>query len=130
MNKMKLAAVIFGLFSYSVSMQAQLLKGTVKADSISDMMITYYPDENILEAVSTDIERDAKGNFIYDGPIPSKEQDITIQADNDIFGVHLEKGKTAQITIFRNKEGKLEAKSAGTTQTSAVSTTLTPKDTT
>ena len=113
MNKMKLAAVIFGLFSYSVSMQAQLLKGTVKADSISDMMITYYPDGNILEAVSTDIERDAKGNFIYDGPIPSKEQDIIIQADNDIFGVHLEKGKTAQITIFRNKEGKLEAKISG-----------------
>ena len=36
-----------------------------------------------------------------------------MQADNDIFGVHVEKGKTAQITIFRNKNGKLEAKLTG-----------------
>ena len=113
MNRIKLAAVIFGLFSYSASMQAQLLKGTVKADSISDMMITYYIDGNIFEPVNQDIERDKNGNFIFDGSIPTKEMNITVQADNDIFGVHVEKGKTAQITIFRNKNGKLEAKLTG-----------------
>ena len=64
MNRMKLAAVIFGLFSYSASMQAQLLKGTVKADSISDMMITYYIDGNIFEPVNQDIERDKNGTLL------------------------------------------------------------------
>jgi len=110
---MKLTAVIFGLLSYSASTQAQLLKGTVEADSVSDIMVTYYPDGNVLEAVYKEVELDQKRNFTFDGPIPAQEMNVTVQVDNDIFGVHVAQGKTANISIFRNKKGELEAKLTG-----------------
>lgn len=113
MNKKHLAAAVLCTLCYSVSMHAQLLKGTVKADSISDMMITYNPNGNILEAVNVEIEKDTKGNFTFNAPIPSHAMDITVQADNDIFGAHVEQGKTATITILRGKDGQLEAKLGG-----------------
>lgn len=113
MNKKKLLTALLGLFIIPVSMQAQLLKGIVKADSISDMQVTYYKDGNILDAQYKEVTPDKNGIFTFDGPIPSDELDVTVQADNDIFGVHLQKGKTAIITITRNKQGKLEAKFSG-----------------
>lgn len=113
MNKKKLLAALFGLFIIPTTMQAQLLKGIVKADSISDMQVTYYKDGNILDAQYKEVTPDKNGIFTFDGPIPAEEMDVTVQADNDIFGVHLQKGKTAVITITRNKQGKLEAKLSG-----------------
>lgn len=113
MNKEKLLTALLGLFIIPASMQAQLLKGIVKADSISDMQVTYYKDGNILDAQYKEVTPDKNGIFTFDGPIPSDELDVTVQADNDIFGVHLQKGKTAVITITRNKQGKLEAKLSG-----------------
>lgn len=113
MNKKKLLAALFGLFIIPTTMQAQLLKGIVKADSISDMQVTYYKDGNILDAQYKEVTPDKNGTFTFDGPIPAEEMDVTVQADNDIFGVHLQKGKTAVITITRNKQGKLEAKLSG-----------------
>lgn len=113
MNKKKLLAALFGLFIIPAAMQAQLLKGIVKADSISDMQVTYYKDGNILDAQYKEVTPDKNGILTFDGPIPAEEMDVTVQADNDIFGVHLQKGKTAVITITRNKQGKLEAKLSG-----------------
>lgn len=113
MNKKKLLTALFGLFIIPATMQAQLLKGIVKADSISDMQVTYYKDGNILDAQYKEVTPDKNGIFTFDGPIPAEEMDVTVQADNDIFGVHLQKGKTAVITITRNKQGKLEAKLSG-----------------
>lgn len=113
MNKKKLLAALFGLFIIPTTMQAQLLKGIVKADSISDMQVTYYKDGNILDAQYKEVTPDKNGIFTFDGPIPAEEMDVTVQADDDIFGVHLQKGKTAVITITRNKQGKLEAKLSG-----------------
>lgn len=113
MDKMNLLAITLGLFSYSASMQAQLLKGIVKADSIQDLQITYLKDGNVLDAQYKEVTPDKNGTFTFDGPLPADEMDVTVQADNDIFGVHLQKGKTALITIVRNKQGKLEAKLSG-----------------
>ena len=113
MNKKKLLTALLGLFIIPAAMQAQLLKGIVKADSIQDMQVTYYKDGNILDAQYKEVTPDKNGIFIFDGPIPAEEMDVTIQADNDVFGVHLQKGKTAIITILRNKQGKLEAKLSG-----------------
>lgn len=113
MNKKKLLTALLGLFIIPADMQAQLLKGIVKADSIQDMQVTYYKDGNILDAQYKEVTPDKNGIFTFDGPIPTEEMDVTIQADNDIFGVHLQKGKTAIITITRNKQGKLEAKLSG-----------------
>lgn len=113
MNKKKLLTALLGLFIIPAAMQAQLLKGIVKADSISDMQVTYYKDGNILDAQYKEVTPDKNGIFTFDGPIPAEEMDVTVQADNDIFGVHLQKGKTAIITILRNKQGKLEAKLSG-----------------
>lgn len=50
MNKKKLLTALLGLFIIPAAMQAQLLKGIVKADSIQDMQVTYYKDGNILDA--------------------------------------------------------------------------------
>lgn len=113
MNKKKLLTALLGLLVIPASMQAQLLKGIVKADSIQDMQVTYYNDGNILDAQYKEVTPDKNGIFTFDGPIPTEEMDVTVQADNDIFGVHLQKGKTAIITIIRNKQGKLEAKLSG-----------------
>lgn len=113
MNKWKVMAIAFGLFSFSASMQAQLLKGIIKADSIRDMQVTYYEDGNILDAKYKEVTPDKNGTFTYDGPISKDEMDVTVQADNEVFGVHLQKGKTAIITISRDKQGKLEAKLSG-----------------
>lgn len=113
MNKKKLLTALLGLFIIPAAMQAQLLKGIVKSDSIQDMQVTYYKDGNILDAQYKEVTPDKNGIFTFDGPIPSDELDVTVQADNDIFGVHLQKGKTAVITITRNKQGKLEAKLSG-----------------
>lgn len=113
MNKKKLLTALLGLFIIPAAMQAQLLKGIVKADSIQDMQVTYYKNGNILDLQVKEITPDKNGAFTFDGPIPEDEMDVNIQADNDIFGVHLQKGKTATITILRNKQGKLEAKFSG-----------------
>lgn len=113
MNKKKLLTALLGLFIIPASMQAQLLKGIVKADSIQDMQVTYYKDGNILDAQYKEVTPDKNGIFTFDGPISAEEMDVTVQADNDVFGVHLQKGKTAIITILRNKQGKLEAKLSG-----------------
>lgn len=113
MNKKKLLTALLGLFIIPAAMQAQLLKGIVKADSIQDMQVTYYKDGNILDAQYKEVTPDKNGIFTFDGPIPTEEMDVTVQADNDVFGVHLQKGKTAVITITRNKQGKLEAKLSG-----------------
>lgn len=75
--------------------------------------VTYYKDGNILDAQYKEVTPDKNGIFTFDGPIPAEEMDVTVQADNDVFGVHLQKGKTAIITILRNKQGKLEAKLSG-----------------
>lgn len=93
--------------------QAQLLKGVVKADSISDMMVTFSPSGNIFENVNAEVGPDANGVFVYDGKIGRQWIDATVQADNDVFGVHLEQGKKATISITRDSQGQLTATLGG-----------------
>lgn len=88
----------------SANANAQLLKGTLKADSVPDMLITYSPDGSMLNIVQVEIEPDKNGNFSFDGPLPIDAVDITLGVDNDIFGVHLEKGKQATVAVKANKD--------------------------
>lgn len=53
--------------------------------------VTYYKDGNILDAQYKEVTPDKNGIFTFDGPIPAEEMDVTVQADNDVFGVHLQK---------------------------------------
>ena len=68
MNKKKLLTALLGLFIIPAAMQAQLLKGIVKADSIQDMQVTYYKDGNILDAQYKEVTPDKNGIFTFDGP--------------------------------------------------------------
>jgi len=85
---------------------AQLLKGTVEAKEMPDMTVNYSADGDVLNTVSVELKPDAKGCFTFDMPLPKAELDASIYVNNDIFGVHLERGKRAEVKIKADDKGE------------------------
>lgn len=90
----------------AIPANAQLLKGTVTAKEMPDMLVHYSPDGDVLNTVDIELKPDAKGNFTFDSQIPKESIDAAVYVNNDIFGVHLERGKQVIINIKADEKGE------------------------
>lgn len=96
---------------------AQLLKGVLKApQKVETLQIAYSLNGDVLSNVYRDITCEADGSFTFDTQLPKPNYDVSIYVNNDIFGVHLETGKTAQVKIEQDKEGKFQISFGGDNQ--------------
>ena len=98
--------VATSLMLVPICVQAQLIKGVIKADSIESVQIAYSPDVNMMNLSYQDIILAADGSFSWDINLPEKSNDIGIYVDNEIFGVHVEEGKTINVQLTQNKKSK------------------------
>jgi len=82
--------------------QAQLLKGTVPTEGLESLQVAYAPDGDMIGCSYIDLKPDGQGNFSFDINMPVQHCDVGLYVNNEIFGVHLEKGKTAVVRLRRN----------------------------
>ena len=92
MKKMKWSKLLVAtsMMLFPICVQAQLIKGVIKADSIESVQIAYSPDGNMMNLSYQDIILAADGSFSWDINLPEKSNDNGIYVDNEIFGVHVE----------------------------------------
>lgn len=83
--------------------QAQLLKGTVPTEDIENLQVAYAPDGDMIGCIYIDLKPDEHGNFSFDVDMPVQHCDVGLYVNDEIFGVHLEKGKTAVVRLCSNK---------------------------
>ncbi len=91
--------VFGGLLLISNISQAQLLKGVIKADSIPILQVAYTPDGDLLRTGYQQIQPDKDGNFSLDIDLLTQTSDVGVYVGEEIFGAHLEKGKTTSIYL-------------------------------
>lgn len=104
-SKLKTLAMAALLAMAGTPTQAQLLKGTVTAKEMPDMVINYAPDGDMMNMTSIELQADEKGAFTFDKPLPIQAVDASLYVGNDIFGVRLERGKQAIINLTADESG-------------------------
>jgi Thiol-disulfide isomerase and thioredoxins len=95
--------LILGLLIFFSDAQAQLLKGIIKADSIADMQVAYTLNGDLLNLQYKDITPAEDGSFSFNTDLPTQYNDLCIYIGNEIFGVHVEKGKTTTVLLKKKK---------------------------
>lgn len=82
--------------------------GMVAADGIEDMIFNYSPNYDLMAMQTIGIVPDSTGHFTFpDSLIVGNDLRSQILADNDYFGIYLEKGKSVEGKIERDANGKL-----------------------
>lgn len=105
-------AVVMTACSHTDSKPA--FTGIVDADGIDDMVFNYSPDYDMMAMNVIQITPDSTGRFTFpDSLITDNGLRTQILADNDYFGIYLEKGKSVEGTIKRNADDKLEISFSG-----------------
>ena len=85
--------------------QAQLLKGKIIGSDIKKITIEYTPTDDLFEREYRDTPV-KDGVFTFDADIPGESTDVEITInDGNMFGAHLVKGKTVEMTIERKDNG-------------------------
>jgi thiol-disulfide isomerase/thioredoxin len=80
-----------------------MLKGVIKGDKVDEVGFTYSPYGDPMDNASDNIDLPANGTFTYNPALPSGEADVTVLiGDTHIFGVHLVKGKTVEMTLTKS----------------------------
>lgn len=88
--------------------------GTVEADGIGDMVFNYAPNNDMMSIQTIEITPDSLGHFTFpDSLIQGESLRTQILADNDYFGIYLEKGKNVEGKITRDANGKLQISFSG-----------------
>lgn len=90
-----------------------LLKGTAKFLNETEFAINYVPDGNINAAQTTYLQLDEEGNFEFDVEMENESCDCEIYVGTALYGVHLEKGKTAVLNIVETAPGEYACSFAG-----------------
>lgn len=89
-----------GLLFLPQLMNAQLLKGKVVGMSVDDAAVAYSPDGYLLNQKMFDLKVASDGTFTFDMPLENPTADVEIYfGENGIYGAHLVKGKTVEMTI-------------------------------
>lgn len=105
LNTLVMAIAVLALLTSCKS--GPLLKGTAKfLDKETEFAINYVPGGNIYAAHSVFFELDEDGNFEFDVDMEDESGDYEIYVGNALYGVHLEKGKTAVLNIVETEPGK------------------------
>jgi len=82
------------------SMQAQLLKGTLRGASAGEAVVTYNSDGNIYNSQLFEVPISADGTFSFDMPLSASWADVTLEIDNvGYFGLQLLKDATLEMSI-------------------------------
>ncbi len=82
--------------------------GTLKTDAVNDMMYNYAPDHDFMNMTTIPVVPDSTGHFTFpDSLVLDDGIRIQLLADNDYFGIYLEKGKSVEGTITQDANGKL-----------------------
>lgn len=85
---------------------AQLLKGSIKGYHVEDAAIGYSPDGYVLNERTLDLKINPDSTFTFDMELPKGEADVSMTMDDKgYFGLHLTKGKTLEVTLYRTGEG-------------------------
>lgn len=83
-----------------------LLTGTIETQGEEpDFAINYLPDGNLFEAQLIHPEVDSTGHFTFDMDLPDGVADVDVMIGSDLFAAHLEKGKTACLTLKEQPGG-------------------------
>ncbi len=96
------AAIIFLGSCNQDTSSSPLLTGTIQTENLRDFQIAYSLDGDMMTINYQPIRPDSLGNFSFTTELPENTLDVSIYVNDDIFGVHLEKGKTTHIDITRN----------------------------
>lgn len=104
-----LASAMFLIRCGNDSPGSPLLQGHISVDSLESLQIAYSPDGDKLNMVYQPVEPAQDGSFTFDIELPDRWLDVDIYVDNDIFGVHLERGKTAVVSLTRDDQGAVTA---------------------
>nr|WP_320022585.1 TlpA disulfide reductase family protein [uncultured Draconibacterium sp.] len=107
MKKEKLISVftLAALFLICNVSKAQLLKGIINADSIPILQIAYTPDGDVINTTYHKLQPDKDGKFSFNTDLIDQTCDVGVYVGEEIFGAHLEKGKTTNIYLEK-KSGK------------------------
>lgn len=100
------------LLGFPLLSQAQLLKGVLVNDSVpEDALLTYSVDGNLYANTMQEITFSPDGTFTLNPDIPVDAVDATVDfgVPGAYFGVHLQKGKTVQMTVTKKGDGNYEA---------------------
>ena len=97
-----------GMICSPLLANAQLLKGKLVGIQGEDVAVAYSPDGYLLNQQVIEMKVADDGTFTYDRPL-EKSADVEIYiGEAGIFGAHLEKGKTLEMTITK-KGNEMEA---------------------
>ena len=97
----------------SPSAYAQLLKGTARLGEEYEFAVNYLPEGNLFLAQLNDVEVKADGSYTFDMDMAESELDVQIFVNDKVFGVHLEKGKTAVLNIAKGDDGEYQLSFSG-----------------
>lgn len=107
-NTLLAASVAATLAACSPGENKPVFNGNVQADGIDDMVFNYAPDYDFMSVSTIQITPDSLGNFTFpDSLLTGDALHTQILADNDYFGIFLEKGKSVNAKITRDGDGKL-----------------------
>lgn len=101
------AMVIMAFLALPNIANGQLLKGKVVGEIPEDAIVNYSPTGNPFQVMTTNLEFDEEGNFVYDTNLAQDNADVTIDfgVPGGYFGAHLTKGKTVEMTIKKTADG-------------------------
>ena len=84
-----------------------LLKGVAQLDEDAEFAINYLPDGDIYQAKVIDLRVDSiTGAYEFDMELPEGVADVDLYVNQQIFGAHLEKGKTVIIDVRQGEDGE------------------------
>ncbi len=105
--KMLLSACIASIMLISCQTSSgPLLKGTAKFLRGTEFAINYTEDGNIFTIRPYYFHLDEEGNFEFDTLMVAESGDYEIIVGNQVYGVHLEKGKTTVMNIIETNPGE------------------------
>lgn len=97
--------VLAVLISTPMLSHAQMLKGTIQGVKVDEIGFTYSPNGDPMDNLEGNSPITAKGSFSFNPSFSSDWLDVSVLVNNDLFGVHLVKGKTVQMTIKKTTKG-------------------------
>lgn len=100
------ALIVTTLMSCQQATEGPLLKGTAKFTEETEFFINYKSDGNILTGQMVALTPDSLGNFEFDGNLLVEASDCEVYIGDGVYGVHLEKGKTAVLNVVQTAAGK------------------------
>jgi len=92
-----------------------LLTGKVKfLTPDQSFAVNYLPDGNLYEAQVIDLVADSlTGEYTFDIDLPDGVADVEVMIGQDLFGAHLQKGKTTRLDFVEQEDGTFQCTFSG-----------------